>query len=194
MPDADNRVVMAGLDWERFEQLIEIRGIDERRPRFSYLDGAVELMSPSKDHEQISIRLNTLLCFYMAEADIEFEPVGSWLVKQRRKKAGVEPDQCFILRRPFHSEPHRPDLALEVVWTSGGLNKLEIYRRLGVPEVWSWIKGALSVHRLEGNAYARTETSALLPDLDLPWLVRLLELPTNEAIRAVRAAVAAQRG
>jgi len=26
----------------------------------------------------------------------------------------------------------RPNLAIEVIWTSGGINKLEIYKRLGV--------------------------------------------------------------
>ena len=150
-------------------------------------------MSPSDDHEGLSARFNLLVGLYLSELDIPFEPVGAWLLKQKRKKAGVEPDQCFILRRAFKSQPRRPDVAVEVVWTSGGLDKLEIYRRLGVPEVWFWIRGKISVHRLEDGAYTRSESSARLPEIDLKLLGRLLGLPTNEAIRQLRAAVASTR-
>jgi hypothetical protein len=31
--------------------------------------------------------------------------------------------------------PQVPDIAIEVVWTSGGIDKLEVYRGLDVPEV-----------------------------------------------------------
>ncbi|MEG4506483.1 Uma2 family endonuclease [Microcoleus sp. F6_B4] len=34
-----------------------------------------------------------------------------------------------------------PDLAIEVVFTSGGIDKLQLYKRLGIPEVWFWEDG-----------------------------------------------------
>jgi Uma2 family endonuclease len=37
----------------------------------------------------------------------------------------------------------RPDLAIEVVVISGGINKLEVCKRLGIPEVWFWQDGTL---------------------------------------------------
>jgi hypothetical protein len=62
-------------------------------------------------------------------------------------------------RPPFH----RP---IDVVWTSGGLNKLEIYRRLGVGEVWVWERDVgITVHLLQEGHYAESPRSALLPDL-----------------------------
>ena len=41
-----------------------------------------------------------------------------------------------------------PDLAIEVVITSGGLRKLAAYHRLGVREVWFWIREALQIYEL----------------------------------------------
>jgi hypothetical protein len=56
---------------------------------------------------------------------------------------------------------------LEITVTSGGINKLEIYRRLRVPEVWFCKDGLLSVYCLQGDSYIKVSKSTLLPDLDL---------------------------
>jgi hypothetical protein len=37
----------------------------------------------------------------------------------------------------------RPDVAIEVVWSSGGINELEVYRKLGVREVCFYERGTL---------------------------------------------------
>ncbi|HEX7704323.1 MAG TPA: Uma2 family endonuclease, partial [Kofleriaceae bacterium] len=81
-----------------------------------------------------------------------------------------------------------PDLAIEVVWTSGGLDKLEVYRRLGVGEVWHWKDDRLTVHVLGANGYELHDRSHCLPDIDLELLVSLLDLPTlNEAVERTQA-------
>jgi Uma2 family endonuclease len=188
VPDADNRVVMYNLDWDRFEQLLAIRG-DRSQPRMAYLDGAIELMSPSRDHEAIKSKIGMLVETYLYELGIVFEPVGSWSIKHRPDEAGAEPDECYLVPYdPSDARHDRPDVVIEVVWTSGGIDKLEIYRRLGVPEVWFWIDGAITVHVLDAGGYDQRSRSARLPDLDLELLCRLLELPTvNEAVRELRA-------
>lgn len=63
---------------------------------------------------------------------------------------------------------------LEVVIASGGVNKVEGYRRMGIPEVWFWEDGVLKVYHLnaDGSAYAPTPQSQLLPDLPLDLLCR----------------------
>ena len=84
----------------------------------------------------------------------------------------------------------RPDLAIEVVWTSGGIDKLEIYARLGVGEVWFWRDGRIEVHVLRGGRHERATRSALLPDLDIDLLCSFLDRPTAlQAVRAFRAAL-----
>lgn len=59
-----------------------------------------------------------------------------------------------------------PDLAIDVVWTHGALDKLEAYRHLGVREVWVWAKDALTVNVLGPDGYASVTGSAVVPGLD----------------------------
>ncbi|MFN5513709.1 MAG: Uma2 family endonuclease [Cyanobacteriota bacterium] len=42
-----------------------------------------------------------------------------------------------------------PDLVIEVIVTSGNINILETYRRLGVPEVWFYQDSALTAYALK---------------------------------------------
>lgn len=76
-------------------------------------------------------------------------------------------------------------MAIEVVWTSGGIEKLEIYRRLGVGEVWRWKDSRIEVHVLQGERHETSERSALFPELDVQLLVSFLDHPT--ALQAVKA-------
>ncbi len=64
---------------------------------------------------------------------------------------------------------------IEVVWTSGGIDKLEIYKQLGIAEVWFWIDGKLDVHALRDGRYERTSTSQWLPGLDLALMCSFLD-------------------
>ncbi len=169
----DQRVVMR-VDWETYEALDRARG-ERSHPRITYLDGVAELMSPSTNHEQLSEWINTLVQIFCAELRIVYQPLGSWTLKDRDRDAGAEPDKCFIFGSAMRE---RPDLAIEVVWTSGGLEKLDVYRRLGVREVWYWIDDELTVYLLEPHGYEPSKRSECLPALDLSFLITLLESPT----------------
>jgi hypothetical protein len=102
-------------------------------------------------------------------ADRVVRDVRSWdlyeaiLACRGEASRGVEPDECYEVDGPKPA----PDLAIEVVWTHGGIDKLSIYRAFGVREVWSWIDGRIDVHALRGQAYERIPASELFPDLDL---------------------------
>lgn len=74
---------------------------------------------------------------------------------------------------------NRPDLAIEVVWTSTGVDKLEIYRALGVGEVWIWKKGRISIHVLETDRYVEVASSRALPGIDVAELTSFLDRPTT---------------
>jgi Uma2 family endonuclease len=76
------------------------------------------------------------------------------------------------------------------VWTSGGIDKLEIYRRLGIGEVWFWKASRIEVHVLRQQGYERTDRSALFPDLDMELLCSFLDHPTAlQAVKAFREAL-----
>jgi hypothetical protein len=54
-----------------------------------------------------------------------------------------------------------PDIVLEVVLTSGGIEKLEVYAGLGVREVWFFERGRFHLHELGADGYRPIEHSAL---------------------------------
>jgi Uma2 family endonuclease len=190
VPTADQRVVMHQVPWSHYEAQLAFRG-DASTPRISYLDGAMELMSPSKDHERIKSYIGMLIEAFALERGIDLSPYGAWTLKEAPKQAGVEPDECYLIGSDQSRET--PDLVIEVMWTSGGIDKLEAYRRLAVPEVWFWKSGAIQVHVLRGARYEASERSACLTGLNLEMLLSFLERPTAiQAVRAFRAALAAE--
>ena len=191
VPTADQFVMLRG-DWQMFKAMLALRG-DHSRPRMAYLDGVVELMSPSKPHEGIKSAIGDLVAAYCQDSGIAYSSVGSWTHEDDTEEAGLEPDECFLFGSD-HAARERADLAVEVIWTRGGLKKLEIYRRLQVREVWYWEKEAISVYVLGADGYRTVERSAVLPDLDLALIARLATVvPTSAAVGELREALR-QRG
>lgn len=185
--EADQRLVMYGVSWESYEAQMALRG-ESPVPRVAYLDGMMELMSPSRDHERLKSYIGSLVEAYALERGIDLSTYGAWTLRNAPRASGLEPDECFIIGSDQSAE--RPDLAIEVQWTRGSIDKLEIYRRLGVPEVWVWRDGAIRVHVLSGDQYVSSEQSQQLPGLDLGLLTSLLDHPTViQAVRAFRKAL-----
>lgn len=182
VPTADQRVVMHGVPWSHYEAQLALRG-DVSSPRISYLDGALELMSPSKDHERIKSYIGRLLETYALEKGIDMSPYGAWTLKNPPRNSGAEPDECYIVGSDQNVEA--PHLAIEVIWTTGGIDKLEIYGRLRIGEVWFWIEDRIEIHVFRGDRYEPSDRSALFPELDIALLCTFLDRPT--ALQAVRA-------
>lgn len=178
VPTADQRIVMSGVTWEAFEAFLALRG--DAGPLVTYLEGTLELMSPSRDHESIRKRLAAIVEEYLDHLGVTYEGVGSWLLKHAPEQVGLEPDECYILHDIAKA---RPDLAIEVVWTSGGMNKLEVYRRLGIHEVWYWIDDVVTVHVLVDGAYEPRPNSSLLPNFDFALVGKMLALPALSDVR-----------
>lgn len=188
VPMDDQRVLIEGVDWAGYEALLALRG-ERSRPKLAYLDGVVELMSTSRGHEGRKSAIGCLVEAFCFERDIDFSPYGGWTLQAKVKRAAVEPDECYVFgARPQDKEV--PDLVLEVIWTHGGIDKLEAYRRLRVGEVWFWDDDVLSVYTLERSGYQRRDRSACLPALDLELVCRLAKVePTSEAVRQLRASL-----
>ncbi len=179
--DVDQRVILTAVTWEQYEALLGLFGDDQAGVRVAYLEGDLEIMSPSRKHERIKTTVARLVELYALERDIPLTGLGSTTFREAAKERGVEPDECYCVGR----EKELPDIAFEVILTSGGINKLAIYEGLGIPEVWFWRAGAFHVYGLGSDGYRRRDRSDLLPDLDFGRLASLAELP--DQARAVRA-------
>lgn len=159
---------------------MEIRG-DHSAPRIHYLEGELEIMSSSRDHEKIKSLIGRLLEAWCLDRDIELMPYGGWTLKEESESRGAEADECYIFGQEWRD---RPQLAIEVEWTHGGINKLAIYERLAVEEVWFWRKGVIEVYVFANDSFTRAPRSRLLPDIDLELLASVLDRKTlSQAIR-----------
>ena len=152
--------------------------------RITYLDGWIELMTVGEPHELIKSLLGMFLEAYFIEMGIEFIPVGNATRRGEEKGTSFEPDESYYLGK----KKDNPDLAIEVILTSGNLEKLEKYRRFKIPEVWLWENNQLDVYALISSEYHLVSHSQLLPDLDLDLLVRCVQMPSRlEAMNAFKA-------
>jgi Uma2 family endonuclease len=161
-----NPIVLHNVTWEQLEQLDAI--LADTGARLTYIDGILEMMPPpSEAHEEPKSTVSSLVEAFLRETDIRFYIQGSLTQGQKKDGARLEPDECYS----FGVKKSTPDLAIEVTVTSGGINKLVIYARLKVPEVWFWEDGTIDIYCLrEDGQYAKVDRSELLPNLDIDLL------------------------
>jgi Uma2 family endonuclease len=183
-PESDQVVALPGASWADYQRALEIRG-ERRWPRLTYHQDVLEYMSPSSDHESLKSRIGRLIEVFCVEKNIEFRPFGSWTLENKELGKGIEPDECYVLGT--RENPQLPDLAIEVMWKSGSINKLDVYKALGIAEVWIWRNHALTAFVLRDNAYESRAVSQLLPGLVLLELASFLDrLTTSQSMREYR--------
>jgi len=183
--DPDQRVILQEIDWWQFETFLAIRG-DRAGVRVTYLEGQLEIMSPSRSHEMLKTLIARLLEIYALEKGFIFEGYGSFTMRNAPKLRGIEPDECYAVGAAKES----PDLAVEVIWTHGGLDKLDVYRGLGVREVWIWKKEQLKAYELRGDAYVEISQSIVIPGLTPSFIQGFLDYETQtEAVRKLQNAL-----
>ena len=151
--------------------------------RLFYYNGIIEILMPGEEHEFFKTIIGLLLELFLVEKGIEFIPAGS-MTQERQGTASAQADESYWV-----SEKKRvPELAIEVVFTSGGPNKRERYKALGFPEVWFWEDGLFTLYHLREQDYERIYCSELpgLIDLDINLLARCVLIAQTSRVEAVR--------
>ena len=186
--NADQRTVLQGT-WEHFKHLQ--KGYEEiSRAKLSYYKGTIEILMPGEDHSTFTHVIGYLISTFLIDCGIAFKPTGD-KTQEREEEVSAQADQSYWIEKP---KPI-PDLAIEVVFTSGNASKLPKYRALGVSEVWFWEDGTLSLYHLKNGEYKRVDQSELpgLKDLDLDLLKRCIligETDLGEAVKEFRQGIA----
>jgi Uma2 family endonuclease len=188
-PGSSRPFLFVGLTWREFKTVEQL--LNQPGYCLSFLDEVLEIRERlSAQHEIIKERLGALLECYLLMADFDFTPTGSMTLESESEKVKREADESYRLT----AGKGLPDLAIEIVVSSGGINKLEAYKRLNVPEVWFWEDGVLTLYHLNGEGeglnYAAIEQSVLLPQLNLE-LFRQCIVMTNhvEAVKTFQAGI-----
>lgn len=163
----EQRVILSSVTWQQYESLLATLG-DYPGLRLIYLEGTLEIFMPCAEHEMIKTIIARLLERYAEEVDIPLHGYGPTTFRREAKARGLEPDECYCVT----TLKELPDFAIEVHLTSGGVDKLAIYKGLGVSEVLTWQNQHLALYDLRGANYQETNESQFFPNLDWQLLAQ----------------------
>ena len=175
----DFTLSFSGMTWDDYEKF---NAAEYFGYRASFLDGVITLMSPSQNHEIIKDFIFLLIIAYGDAFDLDYYPTGSTTYKDRNKQVGKEPDASFC----FNSLKPIPDLAIEVVFSSGGTDDLRKYQKLGVKEVWFWINNTLEIYVLVNGVYRQQPNSFNLPTIEAKLLTKYIDRALTDNPRVVK--------
>ncbi|ASC69510.1 hypothetical protein XM38_004370 [Halomicronema hongdechloris C2206] len=164
--------------WADYEALLASRRENAAiKIRFNGHTQQITLMAPMAGHGN---RIDTLVDLVKALLRHQGRDWHSYdpVTLKKLQEAGAEPDACFYIenwqavlgkdRIDLATDPP-PDLAIEMDMTS--LTDLEVYQTLGVPEVWIYRQGQLSLHGLTADGYEDRANSPTFPSVDVKNLL-----------------------
>ncbi len=171
------------ISWDGYETILNLLG--DRPVRVTYNRGMLELMILSYAHERYKKLLSRLLETLTEELNIAIASAGSTTFKRQRLERGLEPDECFYIGNESQvrgqlsldlTEDPPPDLAIEVDISHSSIDRMEIYARLEVPEVWRWEQDQLQFWQLQEGQYSPVETSPTFPQISTATLMEFMTL------------------
>jgi Uma2 family endonuclease len=180
--EADRLTIYPDLEWQQFK-LIQAGFAKSRGIRLSYSHNTLEILMPGRNHEVFSRLIGFLIGLFCLENQIEFEPTGA-MTQEREGEVSVQADEFYC----FGAFKSTPDLAIEIVFTSGSAKKLQRYRILGVPEVWFWEDGVFSLYHLHEDNYLKITRSEIseLAALDIDLLTRCVSMAQTSRLEAAQ--------
>jgi Uma2 family endonuclease len=180
----EQRVILDQVSWATYVALAdEAHG---RRGRMTYHRGTLEIMSPSKLHENVARLIGRLVEAYTEEAGIEVCSVKSTTFRRPDLQSGFEADESYYFgdvqdllgKAEIDLAADRPpDLIIEVDISRSSMEKFTLYGGIGVPEVWRFEGQTLHIYvRRQADQYEETTQSSALPLLTLQPLAGFLEM------------------
>ncbi|MFB2917752.1 Uma2 family endonuclease [Aerosakkonema funiforme] len=188
-PPKESPLLFEGLTWREFKAVEQL--LDRPGYRLSFLDGVLEIRRRSGETQEIiKQRIGALLEQYLFIAGFDFTPTGSITLESETAAVKREADESYKLA-PGRV---RPDLAIEVVFSSGGINKLEAYKRLKIKEIWFWEDGVLEIYHLRGEGnefyYEKISNSEEVKGIDLDLFLRCINMVNHvDAIKTFQQAL-----
>lgn len=187
----EQRMLIYGVTWKDYVVLREV--LDTPGIRMTYCQGVLELMSPSRTHELHKKSIARLVELYAFLKSLPLVGYGSTTFRNEAKERGAEPDECYRVGT-LMKDGELPDIVLEVIHTNPLLDKLHVYRGLGVPELWIFKDGAFELYKLTEAGYERAAQSSFLPELDFALIAGLaVREDQPQALQELRDALQAAR-
>lgn len=171
------QLLLKDVSWQQFETMLTELG-ESRAARLSYSKGMLEIMVPLPEHEKDKEIIGDMVKVLLDALEIDYEPLGSTTLKNKKMQQAVEPDTCFYIQnqelvigknRLDLTQDPPPDLAIEIDITSR--TQLDNYRLLGVPELWRYTSKGLQIYLLQDGEYLETKISPNFPGIPIIELI-----------------------
>ena len=168
-------VTIPNVNWQEFESILAELG-EKRAARLAYSQGTLEIMLPLPEHEKPKDIISDIVKLFLKATGRRYEPFGSTTFK-KEGAAGVEPDACLYIqnyqqmigRRRLKPDDPPPDLAIESDVTSK--TTLDAYQGIGVPEVWVYDSGKLTLYVLREGNYILSDISPTFPEIPITQVI-----------------------
>ncbi len=180
-------MLLRNVSWKEYLLLRDL--LDGPGVRMTYAEGALELMSPSPEHELWKTNIARLVELFAHVKGIDLYGYGSTTFRKEAKERGAEPDECYLIGKKLADYP---EIVIEVVHTSPLINTLDVYRIFGVAEVWVFREGAFTLHALDRahDRYDVCPSSTLVKGLDFALVARYaVREDTPQALRDFEAEI-----
>lgn len=182
-PPRDQQFLIQDADWPAYQAML--RAVGDRHVFVTYSQGRLELMAPSWEHDARAERIGQLIRILAEELNIPLIGGGSTTFRREDLDRGLEPDRCYYIANQARVRGRTeidlavdppPDLCVEVELSRRLLDRIEIYQRLGVPELWRDNGRILRVFALADGVYVERPNSPALAPVTVAQMNQLLDL------------------
>lgn len=194
----ETNLTLQGIRWETYQALLQDLA-ETSRKRLTYDREILEIMTPLPEPEINKRFLGRIVETATEVLGLEIYSWGSVTLMRKDLQRGIEPDECYYISREAtmrgkltldlnHDPP--PDLAIEIDITSSSLNRLDIYAKLGITEVWRFDGQTLFIYILQDEVYQQQEKSQVLSVLNRSEILQFLnqrqEMGENALLKKFR--------
>lgn len=188
---SEQRLILDQIKWQKYEAILA-DSRSQRTARFTYDRGRLEMMHPLDEHERCHKLIESLLLVLADELKLRLEGYKAPTLKRTDLQLGTEPESAYYIQHEpeMRGQPEinletdpPPDLILEVALSKSAIDKLPIYARLGIPEVWrylsqpgdNFLKGQLLIYQLQDQGYVEASSGFAFPFLPAGKILQFID-------------------
>ena len=183
----EGHVLVPNCDWQTYDAVLRDPAVWHLR--VTYDRGSLEIQARTFAHERGHRTLRFAIDELAFALDVPMVAAGMATLRRKDLLCGLEPDASYytrnlqaymqIMRAKTEERDlaivQPPDLAVEVDDPTSTLDRVSIYARLGVPELWHRMGDLLWVCRLRPDGtYQRSNVSPTFPGVALDEVMTVL--------------------
>jgi Uma2 family endonuclease len=169
----NHRAAWRNADWSMYLQALD--WLNGNRAFVTFYRGRLEIVTPSFQHDRTATLLLKAVTILAEETGKPLVSARSTTLQREDLLAAVEADDAFYIEHANLMSSRRrdiklpedppPDLVVEVEVTHRLKERIDIYRELGVPELWRYSERGLEVLLNRRDHWEKAARSPTFPQL-----------------------------